>query len=451
MSSKQVSRRAFVKRSGIAAAATFGFPSILISQDGVKPNNRLNVAAIGCGGKGASDIAAASDGNNVVALADCDELRAAESRRKFPNAKYYRDYRKMLDEMGKEIDAVTISTPDHMHFPTAILAMSMGKHVCVQKPLVNTIWEARQMLAAARKYKVITQMGIQGHTNEGPRLLKEWLDADAIGEVTEVIYWTNRPIWPQNPKIEFPKQDVPASLDWDIWQGTVQERDYNSKICPFAWRAWWDYGCGALGDIGCHAMDAAFWTLNLGSPEWVEASSTEFNEHIAPECSHITYQFPARGNRPAVKVTWMDGKMQPPRPAAIPENARLDDEWGQYFVGTKGMIFVNDAYCSSPRIVPEVKMQEFIRDVRPAKSIMRSPTPGEPQKEWIHCIKNGGQPGANFEYAVPLTEMVLMGNLSIRAKRRIHWDAANMKTDVESANKYIKRQYRQGWEPVAVA
>ena len=447
-----LSRRKFVKTSSAAAVGGIGFPSILISQDGVMPNNRLNVAAIGCGGKGAGDIQAASEGNNVVALCDVDERRAAKSFKTFPDSRRFTDYRDMFDKMGKEIDAVTISTPDHMHFPAAMLAMSLGKHVCVQKPLTNTIWEARQLLNASRKYPVVTQMGIQGHTMEGMRLLKEWLDADAIGEVREIIYWTDRPIWPQGAGLPFPKQDVPAGLDWEAWQGSVPERDYNEGICPRNWRGFWDYGAGALGDIGCHAMDAGFWALNLGSPDWAEASSTAFDENLAPKASHITYQFPARGNRPSVKVTWMDGEMKPPKPDGLTDDRELGKEWGQLFVGDKGTIFVSDAYCSSLRLIPEDKHKSFVRNVNPPKTLKRSPTPSQPQKEWVHCIKNGGIPGANFEYAVPLTEMVLVGNLAVRTQRRVEWDSKNMRvTNHEIANQYIKRVYREGWEPEEIA
>ena len=443
-----LSRRKFVNSGGIAATAGIAFPNIMISKDGVTPNNRLNVAAIGCGGKGAGDIAAASDGNNVVALCDVDERRAAGTFKKFPDARRFLDYRVMFEKMGKEIDAVTISTPDHMHFPAAMLAMSLGKHVCVQKPLTNTIWEARQLLKASQKYDVVTQMGIQGHTKEGMRLLKEWIDADAIGEVREIIYWTNRPIWPQGPEHKFPKQDVPESLNWDVWQGSVPERDYNKGICPRNWRGFWDYGAGALGDIGCHAMDAGFWALNLGPPDWVEASCTAFTDDLAPKASHITYQFPARGNRPGVKVTWMDGEMKPPKPEGLPDDRELGEQWGQFFVGDKGTIFVADAYCSSLRLIPEDKHQAFIRTENPPKILKRSPTPDQPQKEWVHCIKNGGTPGANFDYAVPLTEMVLIGNLAVRSRRRVEWDSKNMRvTNHESANQFIKREYRKGWEP----
>jgi predicted dehydrogenase len=443
----KMSRRAFAGRSAAAAAASILAPSFLFG-DGISPNSKLNIACVGAGGKGRSDADAASDGNNIVALCDVDDRQGAETYEKFPKARRFKDYRVMLDKMGNDIDAVTISTPDHMHFPVAMLAMQMGKHVCVQKPLTNTIWEAHQLLEASRKYKVVTQMGIQGHTNEGTRLLKEWLDAGAIGAVQEILYWTNRPVWVQDPATEFPAQSVPPGVDWDLWQGTVHERPYNKQIMPKWWRAWWDYGCGALGDVGCHCMDAGFWALDLGAPEWVEASTTKFSDTIGPRTTHLVYQFPARGEKPPVKVTWMDGGLMPARPPELESDQKLDPEWGQLFVGDKGKIFVADAYCNSFRLIPETKMKDF---QPPGKTLKRSPTPGQPQKEWTYCIKNGKTPGANFEYAVPLTEMVLIGNLAIRANQRVEWDSkAQRVTNVPAANDFLKRDYRAGWEPKVV-
>ena len=440
----KISRRLFAGHSTAATAASLFFPHLLIG-DGISPNSKLNIAGVGVGGQGRSDIPAASEGNNIVALCDVDDRSAVKSYRNFPKARRFKDYRKMLDKMDKEIDAVTVSTPDHMHYPVAMLAMQMGKHVYVQKPLTNTIWEANQLLQASRKYKVVTQMGIQGHTKEGMRLLKEWIDAGAIGTVREIIYWTDRPIWLQDPSAEFPAQSIPSGLDWNLWQGTVKERSYNEKIMPKAWRAWWDYGAGALGDIGCHAMDAGFWALDLGSPEWAEASSTPFSDNIAPKTTHLVYQFPARGKRPPVKVTWMDGGLMPARPPELESMRRLNPEWGQIFVGDRGKIYASDAYCSSLRLIPETKMKEF---ERPERTLERSPTPGQPQKEWTYCIKNGKTPGANFEYAVPLTEMVLIGNLAIRANQRVEWNPRSQEvTNAPDANAFLKREYRTGWEP----
>jgi predicted dehydrogenase len=440
-----LTRRSFAKGSATAAAGAVFSPNLFLKADGISPNSKLNIACVGAGGKGKSDVAAVADGNNIVALCDVDDRRAADSYKKFPDATRFKDYRVMLDKMGKEIDAITVTTPDHMHFPVAMLAMEMGKHVCVQKPLTNTIWEARQMLKASRKYKVVTQMGIQGHTNEGMRLLKEWIDAGAIGNVKEIVYWTNRPVWPQNHELKFPEQSVPPELDWNLWQGTAQERPFNDGILPKNWRAFWEYGAGALGDIGCHAMDAGFWALDLGAPVWAEASSTPISRDLAPATTHLTYQFPSKGSRGPIKVTWMDGGLMPPRPIELEATRRLNPEWGQLFLGDAGAIYVSDAYCASPRIIPEAKMKEF---ARPEKSLPRSPTPGQPQKEWAYCIKNGETPGASFEYAVPLTEMVLMGNLAIRSGQRVDWDGATMKvTNVPEANAFIKRDYRKGWEP----
>jgi predicted dehydrogenase len=443
----KINRRAFAGRSASAAAASLFAPNLLFG-DGVSPNSKLNIACVGVAGKGKSDVHAASDGNNIVALCDVDDRRAAETYKEFPGAKRFKDYRVMLDKMGNGIDAVTVTTPDHMHYPVAMLAMQMGKHVCVQKPLTNTIWEANQLLKASRKYKVVTQMGIQGHTQEGMRLLKEWIDAGAIGAVREIIYWTNRPVWLQDPGVEFPAQTVPPEVDWNLWQGTAKERPYNEKIMPKAWRAWWDYGAGALGDIGCHAMDAGFWALDLGSPEWAEASTTAFSDTIAPKTTHLVYQFPARGEKPPVKVTWMDGGLMPARPGELESTRKLNPEWGQIFVGDKGKIYVTDAYCTSPRLIPETKMKEFDR---PDKTLHRSPAPGQPQKEWTYCIKNGKTPGADFEYAVPLTEMVLIGNLAIRANLRVDWDSKSQRvTNATAANDFLKRDYRAGWEPQQV-
>lgn len=437
-------RRDFLRKSG-AAASTLAFPAILRSQDGVSPSSRLNLASVGVGGKGYGDLQSIAEGNNIVALCDVDDRRARRAYQQFPDAKRFRDFRVMFDKMGDQIDGITVSTADHMHYPIAKAAIQRDIHVCVQKPLCNTIWETRDLLAASRKHKVVTQMGIQGHTMEGIRLLKEWLDAGAIGKLKEIVYWTNRPIWPQGAGLQFPKQAVPDSLDWDLWQGTALERDYNEDICPFKWRGFWDYGCGALGDIGCHMMDAAFWALDLGSPSSVSADTTEFDDVIAPKETTLVYEFPAKGERPPIKVTWMDGGRMPSQPEELDEGRKLNPEWGQLFYGENGIIYANDAYCSSVRLIPERSMQEFDR---PDKTVPRSPTAGDPQKEWVHGIKNGEVPGANFEYSAALTEMVLIGNLAIRAKKPIEWDGAQGRvSNLPEANDLLRRTYRKGWEP----
>ena len=306
---------------------------------------------------------------------------------------------------------------------------------------------------AAKKYKVATQMGIQGHCNEGLRLLREWLEAGAIGDVTEVHYWTNRPIWPQGIGRPRGTKPIPKSLDWDLWLGPAPYRPYHDAYMPFKWRGWWDYGCGALGDIACHAMDAAFWTLQLGSPTRIYSKCSPVNSETAPKWSVITYEFPRRGKMPPVKLVWYDGvnykDRKPPRPKDLEENRKIaEDIGGQLFYGTKGTIMA-DTYCQSPRIIPEAKMREFLQN-KPEKKYPRSPSVDGVDAvyaEWIRAIKGGDPAGANFtDYAGPLTELVLIGNLSIRTGKTIEWDTRTMKsTNVRAANKYVRREYRRGW------
>jgi len=405
----------------------------------IDPRSKLRIACVGCGGKGSSDIGGVSS-EEIVALCDVDLGSARGTFNRFPKAERYKDYRRMLLEMDDEIDAVTVSTPDHMHFPIAMMAIQMGKHVFVQKPLTHTVWEARQLRVAARRHHVVTQMGIQGHAGEGIRLLKEWLDAGAIGPVHEVHYWTNRPIWPQGIERPADTPPVPDTLDWNLWLGTAPERPYHPAYAPFRWRGWWDFGCGALGDIGCHAMDAGFWTLGLGSPISVQAISSEVNDETAPEWSIVTYEFPERDGKPAVRVVWHDGGKTPPRPRELEESRELPGGGGgQLFFGENGVIMVNDIYCSSLRLIPETKMQEFLAK-RPEKTLPRSP--GH-YREWIDACKGGPAPGANFDYAGPLTEMVVLGNLAVRTGKRIEWDGDSLTcTNEPDANALVRHQYR---------
>ena len=405
------------------------------------PDKKLRIACIGVGGMGHGDVMGFK-GENIVALCDVDDKKAENSYKEFPDTPRFKDYRKMLQEMDGEIDAVTVSTPDHTHFPAAMFAIEMGKHVYVQKPLAHTIYEARELMYAARRHKVQTQMGIQGHAKEGPRLVQEWLAVDAIGPVTEVHYWTNRPIWPQGIERPTEVQDVPETLDWNLWLGTASWRPYNKAYCPFKWRGWWDFGCGALGDIGCHSMDAAYWTLDLGSPEWVEAEVSGHHKETAPEWSIITYQFPARGKKPPVKVVWHDGEKPPPRPEFLEEGRSLPDKiGGQLIIGEEGAI-MGDCYCSSPRIIPEKKMKEFLKR-RPPKTIKRIPKANH-RLEWVKACKGGDKAGANFDYSARLTEMVLLGNLAVRTGKRIEWDTKKMLvTNVPEANQYLKANRRE--------
>jgi predicted dehydrogenase len=294
------------------------------------------------------------------------------------------------------------------------------------------------MTEAARRNKVVTQMGIQGHSHDGTRRLKEWIAAGAIGPVREIHYWTNRPIWPQGMRTPKDRPPVPGTLDWNLWLGTAPERPYNPAYLPFKWRGWWDFGCGALGDIGCHAMDAAFWALDLGSPATISAKSSEVTDDAAPEWSIVTYEFPATETRPGVKVIWHDGGKKPDRPDELEEGRELDDGiGGQLLYGDKGVIMA-DTYCKSPRIIPETKMREFMPHA-PPKTIPSSP--GN-MAEFLMACKGEGTPGANFGYSGPLTEMVLLGNLAVRTGKRLLWDPVKMQTQDESANRYLTKEYR---------
>lgn len=431
------SRRSALKISAVSVPFSI-LAGRSLADETTAPMDKLNVACIGCGGKGNSDVADVS-GENLVGLCDVDSERAARTFSNHPDVPKFKDYRRMLEKLDKQIDAVTISTPDHTHFPAAMMALEMGKHVFVQKPMAHTVWEVRQLQEAAQRNKVVTQMGIQGHSHDGTRRLKEWLSAGAIGPVREIHYWTNRPIWPQGIRTPKDRPPVPGTLDWNLWLGTAPERPYNPAYAPFAWRGWWDFGCGALGDIGCHAMDAAFWALDLGAPTSVEAKTSEQYGDTAPAWSDVTYEFPATESRPAIKVFWHDGKRKPKRPDELEEGRELDEGiGGQLFYGDNGVIMA-DTYCKSPRIIPETSMRAFMPNA-PPRTIPSSPGL---MKEFILACKGEGTPGANFDFSGPLTEMVLLGNLAVRTRSRIKWDSKNMRTDSKEADQYLTKTYRE--------
>ena len=446
------SRRRFLKSSTAAFAGAAFAPNLLLGQD--KALKQLNVAAVGCGGKGASDISEISSGNRIAFLCDVDKGRAKGAMEKFPDARYFSDYREMFAEVADQIDVVTVSTPDHMHFPIPVEAIRHGKPVMVQKPLCNTLWEARALANFAKEKGVLTVMGNQGATMAGTRILREWIESGLIGDVKEVYYWTNRPIWPQGPGLQFPEQPVPADLNWDVWQGTcATDRPYNPDIHPFKWRGFWDYGCGALGDIGCHSFNSAFWALDLGGDFIVESSKvSEFDENIAPKRSTIVYQFPAKGKRAAVKVVWQDGVNDPNsdpdfmRPPGLPADLELNKEFGQVFVGTEGTIFVNDAYCGTAPVVYPEALREKTKSIKPVYDRVK----GGPTQELCRAVRGEGpKPISNFvDHAGPLTEMVLAGNLSVRLGKKIDWDMKNMEArGLPEVKPMLKRIYRKGWEP----
>jgi predicted dehydrogenase len=473
MSDNKITRRGFLARAAATAAGTaflMGRAPAQIST--ASPNEKLNVAGIGVGGKGHGEVMHCAATENIVALCDVDDVRAAKAFEAFPNAKKYRDYRKMLEEV-KEIDAVTISTPDHMHFPQAMMAMALGKHVYVQKPLTHTVAEARMITEAARKYKVQTQMGNQGHSGDGVRQLCELIWSGVIGPVREVHTWTDRPIWPQGMTEPYPEKPVPETLDWELWQGVAPRRPFGgywetdqAGYVPFVWRGFWDYGCGALGDMACHIMDPPNWALHLyeSAPTSVEVVKQEgHNPLTAPTMSTIKYEFPARGDQPPVTLYWYDGFADPsnpkdtqnfpPRPEGVGPDVKLGSgRNGSIFIGEKGIITAN-TYGENPRLLPEEKMKDF---TFPDETLPRIHIGDDPKKwededymhkqDWIRAIKGGPAPCSNFDYAGPFTEYVVLGNLALRANARIEWDAKNMKiTNLPEANQWIGKEYPEGW------
>jgi len=440
---KNISRREFM--GGAAAAMAFTIiPSHVLAQP---PSEKLNVAAIGAGGMGAGNTrAAAAAGANIVALCDVDWVKAEESFKRFPDAKKYKDFRKMLDN-EKSIEAVIVATPDHFHTVAAMAAMRRGKHVYVQKPLTRLVSEARALTEAARKYKVVTQMGNQGHSGDGVRNICEWIWAGVIGEVREVHAWTNRPVWPQGidrPKGEDP---IPDTLDWDLWIGPAPMRPYVKGVYnPFSWRGWWDFGGGALADMACHVLDPVFWALKLKYPTSVEASCTPVNNETFPLASIVHYEFPAREDMPPVKVHWYDGGLKPERPEELEISRPLNQESSNVlFIGSKGVLRCGE-YGGDPQLLPYERMREFSKN-KPPQTLKRIKTSHE--GNWIEACKTGGQATSNFDYAGPFTEMVTMGNLAIRPEnvgKKLLWDGENMRvTNDEKANEYVQMHYREGW------
>ena len=451
MKTPDMTRRTFLKTASIASAA-ISLPNILRAQkaDQPTPANRLNVACVGVGGRGYDAVQGMKE-ENLVAFCDVDDERAAKTYQEFPTVPHFRDFRVMLDKMGSQIDAVTVSTPDHMHFPVAMAALALGKHVFVEKPLTHTVTESRRLAAAAASNpKLATQMGNQGHAGEGIRILKEWIDGGVLGEVREVHSWTNRPIWPQGVQLPDHSKMMPVvqpTLDWDLWLGVAAAREYDPAYLPFAWRGFWDFGTGSLGDMACHIMDGAYWALGLTAPTVIEPISAHQTAISAPTASVVRYHFPARGKMPELKWTWYDGGMTPVYPPEFEELTaqglphELPDN-GTLLVGSKATVYC-DTYYASLRIIPEAKMKEVAPNL-PAKTLPR--VVGGHFAEWIRACKGGPAAGSNFAYSSRLTETALLSNIAIRSRRRIEWDSAAMKvTNLASANEFVTKHYRPGF------
>jgi predicted dehydrogenase len=469
------SRRGFLKTSAIAAAGLMIVPRYVLGGKGfIAPSDRLVIASVGAGGKGQSDIAAfyKSGKADIAYLCDVDDARAAASVKAFPKAKYYKDWRELFDKEAKNFDAVSVSTPDHNHAVIAMGAMQLGKHVYVQKPLTHDLYEARALTAAAAKYKVVTQMGNQGASNDGPRQMKEWYDAGLIGDVHTVYCWTDRPVWPQGIPWNKNKAEVPATLNWDLWLGTAPYKDYVEKVVPFNWRGWWDYGTGALGDMGCHLVEAPFSVLNLKYAKEVQASVgsvyvDEFKRGYFPDScppsSHVTLNFP-KTNKTKGDVTlhWMDGGIQPERPEELAPNETFGDGGnGTLFIGTKGKMMC-ETYSANPKLLPLSRNNDI--NV-PAKFARVAGGANGHYAQWVEAAIAGHgkqEVSSPFEIAGPLTEALLMANLAIRSfdiKKSVNnrdtfpgrymkmlWDNDQMKiTNFDDANQFVKRTYRAGF------
>jgi predicted dehydrogenase len=428
-----MNRREFLKQTtaaGVGLWAT-GLGSTVRAQS---PNERLNLGVIGVGGRGAANLRGVRT-ENIVALCDVDDEMLARAAMNFPMAAKYQDFRKMLER--RDLDAVVVSTPDHCHAFAAVMAMEQGRHVYCEKPLTHSPYEARLMAATAYRKKVATQMGNQGHSSASTRRIVELLESNVIGPVREIHAWTNRPIWPQGIDRPADSPPVPSTLQWDLWLGPAPERPYNPAYHPFKWRGWWDFGTGALGDMACHVLDAAFWGLRLGAPTTVEAEGPPVHPETAPPWMIVRYEFPARGDMPPVKLTWYDGGKLPP--AELVDGQRVERN-GTLYIGDKGKLYVPDEYNGRFRLLPESSFSGF--------------TPPEPwippsvghYPEWIAACKGGSPAGSNFGFAGPLTETVLLGIAAYRVGKKITWNPMTMEAvGCPEAKPFIQREYRKGW------
>lgn len=471
------SRRNFLKNTTLAAAGFFIVPRHVLGGKGfIAPSDRLVIAGIGVGGKGESDIWSfyQSGKADIAFLCDVDDKRAATSVKRFPKAKYYKDWRKLFEKEAKNFDAVSVSTPDHNHAAPTLAAMQLGKHVYVQKPLTHDIYEARVLTDAAKRYRVVTQMGNQGASGNGVRQLVEWHDAGLIGDVHTIYSWTDRPVWPQGIPWPTAKAEVPKELDWDLWLGTAPYKDYVEKLVPFNWRGWWDYGTGALGDMGCHMLEPAFRVLNLKYASDVQASVgsvyvDEFKRGYFPEScppsSHVTLTFPKTDKtKGKVTVHWMDGGIQPERPEELGADEVFGDGGnGTLFIGTKGKMMCG-TYGENPQLLPTSRTKE----AQVKQTVPRVPGSASGHyAQWVEASIAGygkKEVSAPFEISGPLTECLLMANLAIRAYdlrvpkadgkgftypgryRKLLWDNNSMRiTNLDLVNQFVKREYRDGY------
>lgn len=430
--STQITRRSFVRTSTALGAAAAAAPLLAPSRI-LGANERLNIGVIGVGGRGESDLAGVAS-ENIVALCDVDEARLGTAAAKHPAAKTYVDYRQLLEQ--DDLDAVVVATPDHHHAPATVRALRRDLHVYCEKPLTHTVEEARLITKLTAEKKLATQMGTQNHEHPGYLRLVELLQSGAIGDVTEVHVITDRPgrWWPQGLDKPSGKPPIPAGFHWDLWLGPASERDYHPSYAPFKWRGWWDFGCGAIGDMAIHLMDPAFWALELGGAVKVTSEGPTPNPHSGPTEMVTRFEFGQRGKLPAVDVYWYEGEAKPRDEIAgeLPMN-------GSLFIGSKGRIAI--AHGGAPKLLPEDEFADF----KGPESYL--PTSPGHHRQWIEACKTGSRTGSPFTYAGPFTEIVLLGNVAYRAGTTIEFDPVKMKvTNVPDANQYLSKTYRKGWE-----
>lgn len=472
---KNKSRREFLKASALSAAAFAIVPRHVLGRGFIPPSDKLNIAVIGCGGKGDVNVRLSynNGSDNIVSLCDVDDRQAKKYREQFPSASYYHDYRTMLEKEQKNIDAVIVSSPDHMHYPQAMAAIQLGKHVYCEKPLTHDIWEARMLAEAARSKKVVTQMGNQGSSSKGTRVTEAIVQSGMIGEVHTVEVWTNRPVWPQgvkSPKDKGEKEMIPDGVNWDLWLGTAPWRDYHSAYMPFRWRGYWDFGTGALGDMGCHFMDVPFRALKLGYPTTVECSVGQvyqdffqeafFDDVCPPSASiHLKFDNPKPKKHRQISLNWYDGGIRPELPADCDYQKVFQSiDGGIIFIGTKGILSAS-LFGNNPTLhgakFKDVKLPE------PNRPLVEGDDVGH-QQQWVKACKKGfgTYTSSGFDESGPLTEIVLMGNLAVRSflyretndnrhsfpgRKVLNWDGKNMRiTNFDPANAFVKREYRSG-------
>ncbi|MBI1342733.1 MAG: gfo/Idh/MocA family oxidoreductase [Terrimonas sp.] len=468
------SRRAFIKNTALAGAGFYIVPRHVLGKGFIAPSDKLNIAGIGTGGKAEVNLPYAwnNGAENIVALCDVDDNMSKNARKKWPSAPYYKDFREMLDKEHKNIDAVMVTTPDHMHAVHALPCMQLGKHVYVEKPLTHDIYEARMLTQAEKKYKVVTQMGNQGSSGDDTRNVETWIQAGIIGDVHTVHVWTDRPVWPSGVSLPTGDFKVPEGMDWDLWIGTAPYRDYNPAYHPAIWRGWTDFGTGSLGDMGCHFMDVPYRALKLRYPEAVECSVTSvytgffqesFYKGSFPPSSKIHLQFPKRENMPPVELIWYDGGIKPKRPSELlPDEAMGETSGGMIFEGTKGKL-MGGLFGRNPTLLPTglMKTAAFPKSKFP---FVEGGSEGH-QTQWVNACKKGygAYTSSPFSKSGPLAETVLMGNLAVMSynyyetdakgnksfpgRKQLLWDGENMKiTNFEPANQFVKRTYRDGWK-----